>query len=158
MTTIRRKTIAGLKVGDRFCVRRTFTAEDVAAFARLSRDDNPVHSSDKWVEAKGFDGKICHGLLVAAMVTEIGGQIGWLASGMRMKFKKPVYFGETICCRFTIGAIDAGRRARADVVYTNAQGETVLEAELTGILPGAEEVAALAAMLAEEEALPPAGK
>ena len=151
MTTIRQKTIAGLKVGDRFCVQRTFTAEDVAAFARLSRDDNPVHSSGKWVEAKGFDGKICHGLLVASLLTEVGGQIGWLASRMDFRFKRPVYIGDSVECAFAITDIAPNRWAEAEAQMTNQVGEGVIEARIWGILPDEREREILKALSDQSE-------
>ena len=149
MTTIRKKTIAGLKIGDCFTVQRTFTAEDVAAFARLSRDENPVHSSQQWVAAKGLDGKICHGLLVAAMVTEIGGQIGWLASRMDFKFKRPVYIGDRVECAFTITEIAPNRWAKGEACMTNQEGAVVIEARIWGILPNASEREILKGLVAQ---------
>jgi len=75
-------------------------------FAEISRDYNPVHFDARFASIKGFSNPICHGLLIAGMVTEIGGQIGWLASGMNFRFVKPVYFGDTIECRLTITEIE----------------------------------------------------
>src|SRR5260370_36959901 len=75
MSHIRKKAIAGLKPGDSFTVSRTFTEQDMLAFADLSRDYNPVHFDDRFADAKNFRGRICHGLLVASLATEIGGQI-----------------------------------------------------------------------------------
>lgn len=149
MSYIRKKTVEGLEIGDSFSVSRTFAEQDVIRFADISRDFNPVHCDDRFAKAKNFEGRICHGLLVASLITEIGGQIGWLASGMNFKFKKPVYFGDTINCNFTITDIDEKGRARAEVVYTNQKGFTVLTCSLTGILPGAEEKGVMQAMLAE---------
>jgi 3-hydroxybutyryl-CoA dehydratase len=119
------------------------------AFAHITRDYNPVHFDPRFSGAKGFNARICHGLLVGSILTEVGGQIGWLASVMNFRFKQPVYFDETITCRFTITAIDERRRARAEVVYLNAEGYIVLEAELEGILPDDSERRILAAMVAE---------
>jgi len=119
------------------------------AFADLSRDYNPVHFDDRFVKAKNFRGRICHGLLVASLLTEIGGQIGWLASGMNFRFKKPVYFGDTIECCFTITELDERNRAKAEAVFKNQQNEIVLEAHLSGIVPGSAEKRAMEAMVAE---------
>jgi acyl-CoA thioesterase FadM len=83
------------------------------------------------------------------MLTEVGGQIGWLASEMNFRFKRPVYFGDTIECVFTITAINASNRARAKAIYRNQNGVIVLEADLAGILPGKAEKEVLDAMLAE---------
>ncbi len=43
MSTIRSQAIDGLKVGDTFSISRTFSDQEVLAFADLSRDYNPVH-------------------------------------------------------------------------------------------------------------------
>jgi predicted nucleotidyltransferase len=83
------------------------------------------------------------------MLTEIGGQIGWLASEMNFRFKNPVYFGDTVTCTLTITQIDHKNRARAKAQFKNRQGTVVLEAELAGILPGDRERQVLRAMVEE---------
>lgn len=149
MSSIRRKTIAGLTAGDAFVVSRRFTEQDAAAFAEISGDYNPVHFDDRFVEAKNFRGRICQGLLVGGLLTEIGGQIGWLASGMNFRFRKPVYFGDTIECRFLITEIDERNRAKAEAVFKNQRDEIVLEAEVMGVVPGVPERSVLEQMIAE---------
>jgi 3-hydroxybutyryl-CoA dehydratase len=146
---MRKQAIAGLKAGDSFAVSRTFTEQDTIAFAEISRDYNPVHFDDRFANAKNFRGRICHGLLVASMVTEIGGQIGWLASGMNFRFKRPVYFGDTIECSLTITELDDRNRAKAEALFKNQHNETVIEAHITGIIPGHPERQVMEAMLAE---------
>ncbi len=149
MSAIRQRTVEGLRPGETFTVRRTFTEELTRAFGELSRDFNPVHSEPRFASAKRFPALICHGLLVGSLVTEIGGQIGWLATGLDFRFLKPVFFGDTVTCRFTLDEVDERGRAKGRAVFTNQHGTTVLEATLTGRLPGAEERAVLAAILAD---------
>jgi 3-hydroxybutyryl-CoA dehydratase len=149
MSYIRKKTIAGLKPGDSFVVSRTFTEQDTTTFADNSRDYNPVHFDDRFASAKNFRARICHGLLVAGLATEIGGQIGWLASGMNFRFKRPVYFGDTIECSMTITEIDDRNRAKADAVFKNQQNEIVIEAHVTGIVPDLPERRIMETMMAE---------
>jgi 3-hydroxybutyryl-CoA dehydratase len=149
MSYIRKKAIAGLKRSDSFAVSRTFTEQDTLAFADLSRDYNPVHFDHRFAKVKNFHGRICHGLLVASMLTEIGGQIGWLASGMTFRFKKPVYFGDTIECCLTITELDDRNRAKAEAVFKNQKEEIVIEAYLTGILPDFPAKRVMEVMMAE---------
>ena len=149
MSEIRNRTIQGLQAGDTFTISRRFTEEDMMTFADVTRDYNAVHFNSRFSEAKNFKDRICHGLLVGSMLTEIGGQIGWLATVMNFRFKQPVYFGETITCRFTITNIDERLRASAEAVYFNQDGNLVLEAELKGILPDAVERRILSVMVAE---------
>ena len=148
MSTIRTRTIQGLKAGDTFRVTRTFSEEDVLQFADITRDYNPVHFDDRFAGTKNLSGRICHGLLVGSLLTEIGGQIGWLASTMNFRFKAPVFFGDTVTCALTITEIDSENRAQARAEFTNGQGAVGLEAELGGILPGEPQRQVLKAMVA----------
>jgi acyl dehydratase len=149
MSSIRKKAIEGFKVNDSFTISRTFTEQDMVNFADITRDYNPVHFDDRFAEVKSFDGRICHGLLVGSMLTEIGGQIGWLASRMDFRFKKPIYFNDTITCSLTITDIDDRDRANAEAVFKNQNEDTVLVAYLSGILPGSQEKQILDTMRAE---------
>lgn len=149
MSEIRKSAIDGLTVGCRLRATRHFTEADMQCFGDVTRDYNPVHYDPRFASAKNFKGRVCHGLLVAGMITEIGGQIGWLASGMNFRFKGPVYFGDTIECTLTIMEIDAAGRACASATYCNQHGEEVLSAELYGILPGQTERRIMQAMVSE---------
>ena len=149
MSEIRRKTIGGLKKGDSFIVQRTFTEKDVHQFADITRDYNPVHFDDRFASVKNFEGRICHGLLSASILTEIGGQIGWLATRMDFHFKKPVYFNDTITCVLTITDVDDRGRAEAEALFKNQDGALVLEAFLNGVLPGSPEGDVLKKMVSE---------
>ena len=149
MSHIRNATVKGLKTGNTFTVSRTFTEQDMIDFAHITRDYNPVHFDDRFAKAKKFSDRICHGLLVGSILTQIGGQIGWLASEMRFRFQRPVYFGDTIECTFTITEINAKNRAKAEVTFRNQDGAIVLEADIAGILPGYQEREVLEVMMAE---------
>jgi 3-hydroxybutyryl-CoA dehydratase len=149
MAGFRQKAAEGLRVGDSFSTSRTFTDDDVIGFAKISRDYNPIHFDTRFAKARNFPALICHGLLTASLVTEIGGQIGWLASAMNFRFKGPVYVGETITCSWVITAIDQNGRAKASVTIAKVDGATVIEAEISGIVPGIEERKILSQMLLE---------
>ncbi|NDA55749.1 MAG: MaoC family dehydratase [Betaproteobacteria bacterium] len=127
MTTMRQRAAEGLQVGDRFTISRSFTADDIALFAQLSRDHNPVHGDDGYIALKGFKAPIAHGLLTASLMTEIGGQIGWLAASMSLRFKRPVYAGEMLHCEWLIAEID--ERLNCLVVKLNKifKGEHLLD-------------------------------
>ena len=149
MVGFRQRAADGLQVGDSFRTSRAFTDDDIIRFAKISRDYNPVHFDARFAKARNLPAPICHGLLTASLVTEIGGQIGWLASGMNFRFKGPVYVGETIACSWVITAIDQNGRAKASVTITNEKGATVMEAEVSGIVPGVGERKVLSQMLSE---------
>jgi 3-hydroxybutyryl-CoA dehydratase len=149
MSEMRKKAIEGLNVNDSFTVERTFTEQDVIQFAEITQDYNPFHLDDRFTAVKNLPGRICHGLLVASMITQIGGQMGWLASRFDLQFKQPVYFGDTITCTVTLNDIDEKGRIKAAAGFVNQNGTTVLNALLEGILAGQDEREVMKTMLAE---------
>ncbi len=136
MTSVmRQRAIDGLKAGDSFTFSRTFSRKETEDFGDLTRDYNPVHYHGRWSRAKGFDDLICHGLLVGSMICEIGGQLGWLATGMTFKFIRPVHVGATITCTLTIETLEDNGRAEATASFADERGELVCLATLSGRLP-----------------------
>lgn len=149
MKSPRERAAEGLQAGDRFTVIRCFSEDDIRQFAQISRDYNPVHCDTGYAGLRGFKAPIAHGLLTATLLTEVGGQIGWLATGMSFNFKRPVYAGEQITCHWLVTGIDERGHARAEVRIFNAEGMTVLEATTSGVLPRTEERERLTQMLSE---------
>ncbi len=149
MKNFRQQAAQGLSIGDSFTITRCFTSAEIACFADISRDYNPVHCDNRYAKLKGMQGPIAHGLLTASLITEVGGQIGWLATSMSFQFKRPVYAGDTLTCVWVITEINERGRANAKVHVTNDDGVTVLEAEISGVLPNDSERQRLAEMLAE---------
>jgi acyl dehydratase len=139
-TQIRKQLVAGVKTGDSFSVTRTFTEDDLHLFTGVSHDHNPIHFNTEYAAAKGFEGVVCHGLHVGSLITEIGGQLSMLAAGMNFRFHRPVYFGDTITCTLTIDEMDERGRVKCTALFANQKGETVIEGQLFGTLPNAEEL------------------
>lgn len=132
---IRQKAIQGFKQGDSFLLKRTFTQKETLSFGDMTKDYNPVHYESIWSNQKGFNGLICHGLLIGSMICEFGGQVGWLATGMNFKFLHPVYFNDTIQCSITITKIEKNGHAEAEAYFTNQNNKQVCFAHMTGRVP-----------------------
>ena len=148
-TDLRNRAVKGLNPGDTFVLKRTFSRQETEQFGDLTRDYNPVHYDKRWTDAKGFDGLICHGLLVGGMICEFGGQVGWLATGMDFKFIKPVFFEDSIELRVTLLSVDETGRAEAEGRFFNQHGDQVAWARLKGRLPILRERELLARMAAK---------
>lgn len=147
--SLRKKAVKGLNPGDSFVYSRQFTKDDTLAFGDLTKDYNPVHYDTRWTDTKGFEGLICHGLLVGGMICEFGGQVGWLATGMDFKFFRPVYFDDTIQCRVIITEVEDNGRAEANAEFTNQEGNLVGKVFLKGRLPVAGEKEILDQIMAD---------
>jgi len=125
----------GLEVGSRACAVRTFTKEDINAFARITGDLNPYHFDAAFAAASRFGRPIAHGLLVGAMLTEIGGQWAWLATWMTFRFIAPVHAGDTITLEVAVVSLTEKNFAEAEASWTNQDGKVVLSGTLGGYPP-----------------------
>lgn len=126
-----RDRIEELSVGQTESVSRTITADDVAAFARLSGDYNALHVDEEFAARTEFAERVVHGFLHASLLsTLVGMRIpgrGALYLGQSIDFTAPVFIGDTVEARATIESIDA--ETRVVVLATeivNQKGERVL--------------------------------
>lgn len=110
------------------------TDEMVTAFAEITGDTNPVHLDDAYAAGTQFGRRIAHGMLVAGMISatlanDMPGP-GTVYLGQSLKFKKPVYPGNTITATVEVLSIRADKPiVTLGTVCTNQDGEVVLEGE-----------------------------
>ncbi len=127
----------GLRVGSNARIVRTFEKEDIVAFGRITGDLNPYHFSDAFAADSRFGRPIAHGLMVAAMLTEVGGQWAWLATRMTFNFLAPVYAGDTVTLELEVVSLSEKNFAEAQASWTNQDGKIVLSGSLRGYPPTA---------------------
>jgi acyl dehydratase len=112
---------------------RTITDADIAAFADVSGDHNPLHEDDAYARAAGFEGRIAHGVLGLAVVTGLLNQAGLTRGtllaflGLTWSFRRPVRPGDTVRVRLGVGSTRASRRADRGIVVLSV--EAVNQAE-----------------------------
>ncbi|KAK3145284.1 hypothetical protein QOZ80_4AG0326710 [Eleusine coracana subsp. coracana] len=89
-----------LRVGDAVRERRRFTEADVASYAAVSGDRNPVHLDDGAARGVGgFErGRVVHGMLVASLFPSIIAARfpGAVYASQTLKFAAPVYVGDEV--------------------------------------------------------------
>ncbi|KAG2564993.1 hypothetical protein PVAP13_7NG003400 [Panicum virgatum] len=92
-----------LSVGHVLRERRRFTEADVAAYAAVSGDRNPVHLDDAVArELGGFQRRrVVHGMLVASLFPSIIAARfpGAVYASQTLKFASPVYVGDEVVAR-----------------------------------------------------------
>lgn len=103
-----------LRVGHTDRLSRTITAEDVAAFARLSGDYNALHLDEEFAARTEFAQRVVHGFLSASLLSTLVGMKvpgeGALYLSQSIEFTRPVYIGDTVEARATIEKIDVETR------------------------------------------------
>jgi 3-hydroxybutyryl-CoA dehydratase len=121
-------------VGQSSSLRRTVTAVDVDAFARLTGDTNPLHLDDAFASGTRFGRRIAHGMLAASYVATLLGTKfpgpGTIYLGQTLTFSRPVFLDDTL----EVSAVVTGYRAQRGIVtlkttVCNDRGETVLSGE-----------------------------
>lgn len=60
-----------LKVGDVLKQTRTFSDEDVLEYSKVTYDSNPMHFDSESARNAGFEDRLVHGMLVAALFPRI---------------------------------------------------------------------------------------
>lgn len=87
-----------IKIGDKASIEKTFTAEDVATFASITMDKNPIHIDDEYAAKSMFGKRIVHGMYTASLISAILGTIlpgeNTLYLSQSVKFTHPVYLGD----------------------------------------------------------------
>ncbi len=126
---------------------RTVRECDIATFAGLSGDYNPLHTDEEWAKnSSPHGGCIAHGALVIAIASGLRQQTRFMEgttialAGITEKFLAPTRAGDTIHCRIEITEMKPSRSKpdRGLLVYDcdiiNQKGVTVVHQELTVML------------------------
>lgn len=123
-----------IEVGDRATFRRTITEADIALFAGATGDTNPYHFDEEYAKRGRFGRRIAHGMLVTGLIsTVLGTRLpgpGTIYISQSLKFRKPVFIGDTITAVAEVTAIREDKpivTLRTDC--HNQRGEVVVEGE-----------------------------
>ncbi|WP_305858106.1 MaoC family dehydratase [Balneatrix alpica] len=103
-----------LSVGMSATFSKTIAETDVYQFAGITGDFNPVHVNAEFAANTIFEQRIAHGMLSAGLISAVLGMRlpgpGAIYVDQSLKFKAPVFIGDTLTAVATIEAIDERRR------------------------------------------------
>ncbi len=137
---MKKKTIKDIKVGDTDSFTKTVTEADVYNFAGVSGDFNPAHINEEYAKNTMFKGRIAHGVLSVSFISTVIGTLlpgpGSIYLSQEVKFRKPVYFHDTITATVKVTEIiEEKERIVLDTVCTNQKGEEVITGSVLVYLP-----------------------
>lgn len=94
------KEYTDIRIGDIFSFERTLSAKDVADFARLTGDYNPLHVDEDFAGATPFGGTLVHGMLSSSLFSTLVGMHcpgkNCLYLSQTLNFKTPIHPGDTV--------------------------------------------------------------
>lgn len=93
---------------------RTIAEADIMTFARLSGDDNRIHTDPEFSKTTMFGRQVAHGLLGLSIASGLAWQTGILDGTViafrevnEWKFVKPVFIGDTIYVELQVKEVKA---------------------------------------------------
>jgi 3-hydroxybutyryl-CoA dehydratase len=128
-----------LEVGQTAELKRTVAEGDLAAFAEVTGDDNPLHLDEAYAAATPFKGRIAHGMLSAGYISAVlGAKLpgpGAVYVSQTLRFRRPVRIGDEVTAEAKVAAIDAARGWVTLETRCVVGGKTVVEGEAVVVVP-----------------------
>jgi 3-hydroxybutyryl-CoA dehydratase len=134
------QSIDDVKVGLRTRVTKTVSESDVYLFAGITGDFDPNHVDEEYTRKTSLGHRVAHGALIVGYTSAASTKIledfdrPMVSVGYdRIRFLKPVYFGDTLTIDYAIESIEREReRMIAKIEVKNQKDELV--AVLTHIM------------------------
>jgi 3-hydroxybutyryl-CoA dehydratase len=131
--------IEDIEMGMSRHLHKVISDEDIALFAQVSTDHNPVHLDESYARDTIFQGRIAHGMLTAGLISAvIGEQLpghGSVYLGQSLKFLAPVRPGDLVYAEVIVSDIDLPRRRVILDCQCKVGGRRVLVGEATVLAP-----------------------
>ena len=134
--------IEDIEIGMSRDLNKIVTDQDIASFAQVTTDHNPVHLDDNYAQKSLFEGRVAHGMLTASLISAvIGEQLpghGSIYLSQTLKFLAPVRPGDSVYAKVSVTDINiAKRRIKLDCLCS-VDGKKVLIGEATVLVPSPE--------------------
>jgi len=130
---LRERRLEDLSIGESAERVHAVSEADLAAFAAVSGDANPLHLDEAFAKTTPFKGRIAHGMLAASYVSAILGMDlpgpGSVYVSQSLRFRRPVRIGDEVTARVSVTAIDAERGRVTLETTCLVAGKAVLEGE-----------------------------
>lgn len=133
---VRGRTVADIPLGLKTRISKTVSESDVYLFAGITGDFDQNHVDEEFCKRTSFGRRIAHGALILGYTSAASTQIlhafdrPMVSVGYdRVRFLKPVYFGDTITVDYEITqVVPEKERLLSKVEVSNQRGELVMVA------------------------------
>lgn len=120
-------------------VSHLVTDSDVADFANLSGDYNPVHLDDEYASKSRFGKRIAHGLFGASFFSGLFGTRlpgpGCVYAGQNLKFRRPVFIGDVLVATITVLSVDVQKKRVNFSTICTVDGKEVIIGDADIFIP-----------------------
>ncbi len=128
-----------LSIGMEASFAHTVTADEVADFARISGDVNPVHLDEAYAATTPFKQRITHGILTASYISAVLGTKlpgpGCIYVSQTLIFRAPVHIGDKVTATVRITDLIPEKRRAIFHCACKVGDKGVLEGEAVLMVP-----------------------
>ena len=128
-----------LELGMEASHEKTVSEDDIASFAEVSGDYNPVHMDEDYAAGTFFKSRIAHGMLTASFIsTVLGTRLpgpGCIYLSQNLRFLAPVRIGDTVKALARVASLDMSRRRAQFACHCEVNGKIVVEGEAMVFVP-----------------------
>lgn len=127
-----------LKVGDSSTFIKTLSEADVYLFAGITGDFSQMHTNEQFMQKTMYKTRIAHGMLTFSLgctastnlQLQVNSPVPSVSYGYdKVRFIKPVFFGDTLTCVYTIAEVDEeNSKTYGKLEVHNQHGQIVLAA------------------------------
>jgi 3-hydroxybutyryl-CoA dehydratase len=113
----------------------TITKALVADFARVTKDDNPIHLDEEYAAKHSFFKRcVAHGMISATLISSLLGTelpgFGTIYLSQSLEFKAPVFPDDTVTVRLEVLEKQAAsKKVKLKTTVTNQHGKTVIDGQ-----------------------------
>ena len=122
-----------LDVGMSAEITRLVSEKDVADFAELTGDTNPVHLDEEFAAETMFKGRIAHGAFVASLLSAVmGTQLpgpGAIFRSLNLSYRGPVRIGDEVVAHAEIAEIVSDKQLVTLHCWCKVNGKKVVRAD-----------------------------
>ncbi len=128
------KTFEEFRVGDSATFSKTITDADILLFAAVSGDTYGLHVDEEYAKTTRFGRRVAHGMLTASLLSTVNALLlqrpGGLYVEQSVRFRRPVFIGDTVTARAEVVEIIAPkRRMRCLTTIVNQHGKVVVDGQ-----------------------------
>ena len=127
--------VQGIEVGATATFEKAVTSDDIARYAEVSGDANPLHSDPDYAARTRFKQPIAHGMLGAGLIsaalgTKLAPDAVVIYLSQSLRFLAPVGAGDTLTATVTATEVNVERsRVTLETVVSNQDGNDVITGE-----------------------------
>jgi acyl dehydratase len=123
------RSFSSIVEGEQVRLPFAVTDGDMAAFAAISGDRNPLHCNDAFAQSRGFPGRVVYGALLVAKVSKLigmelpGRDAIW--SSLDIQFASPLLVGQPAVIEASVAHISAAASSLELKLRIHADGKLI---------------------------------